>query len=57
MRPPAAISRRLSPGVTTPALILWQSTRHRVAESRYPGKTKTKITNKTDVVVDGTRRY
>ena len=54
MRPPAAASRGLSPRVTTPALIVWQSTRHLVAESRYPGKISN---NKTDVVVDGTPRY
>ena len=54
MRPAAATSRRFSPRVTTPALIVWQSTRHLVAESRYPGKINS---NKSDVVVDGTPRY
>ena len=54
MRPPAATSRRLSPRVTTPVLIVWQSTRHLVAENRYPGKINN---NKTDVIVDGTPRY
>ena len=33
-----ATSRRLLPRVTTAVLIVWQSTRHLVAESRYPGK-------------------
>ena len=54
MKPPAATSRRLSPRVTTPALMVWQLMRHLVAESRYPGKTNT---NKTDVVADRTPRY
>ena len=40
------------PRVTTPALILWQSTRHLVAENRYSGKV---YTNKSDVVVGDTR--
>ena len=38
LRPPAATSRRLSPRVTASALVAWQSTRHLVAESKYPGK-------------------
>ena len=54
MRPPAATSRRLSPGLTTPVLIVWQSTRHLVAESRYPGKINT---IEIDVVIDGKPRY
>ena len=38
--------------VTSPALILWQSTRHHVAEKRYSGKLNTNKTN-----VDGILRY
>ena len=45
--------RRLSPRVTTPALIVSQWTRHLVAKSRYPGKINT---NKTDIAADGTPR-
>ena len=44
MRPPAATSRRLSPGVTTPGLIFWRSTRHLMEESRYPDKINTNET-------------
>ena len=52
--PPVATSRGLSPRDTTSALIIWLSTRHLVADNRYPGKINN---NKTDVVVDGTPRY
>ena len=72
MKPPAATSPGRSPRVATPALIVWQRTRHLVAESRYPGKINIsptrhlvaesgypgKISNiKTDVFVDGTPIY
>ena len=54
VRPPTATSRRLSPRVATPALIVGQETRRPVAESRCPGEIGT---NKTGVVVDDTPRY
>ena len=38
MRSPAAHSRRLSPRVTNVTLIIWQSTRHLVADRMYYGK-------------------
>ena len=47
MRSSAATSPRLSPRVITAALIVWQSTRHLVAESIYPREIK----NRTDVGV------
>ena len=37
----AATSQRFLDRVTTPALMIWQTTRHLTAESRYPGKIST----------------